>query len=186
MRSPASRRFVLGCTFAVLLVALILHFVFCRCPDSVTQGAGDAPVGAQGPGDGNLRVTLADPAWSFTISGNATEPISPGVSAPLDLSLTNPHAFALTAADLRVTVQKVNAPNADDAHPCTIGDFAVDQASSAIEVTVAAHSTRTLSNLGLPRAKRPHVGMLDRSVNQDGCKGASLTLAYTASGTPER
>jgi hypothetical protein len=30
------------------------------------------------------------------------------------------------------------------------------------------------------------VGMLNRSVNQDGCKGASLTLAYTASGTLER
>jgi hypothetical protein len=186
---PASRRFVLGCALAVLVVVIILHFVFCRCcPDSVTYGAGhagDAAVGSQGAGDGTRRAALVDSAELFTISGNTTEPISPGVRAPLDLRLTNPHAFALTATGLRVSVQKVSAPNADNAHPCTIGDFAVDQASSDMQITVAARATSTLSNLGIPRAKQPHVGMLNRPVNQDGCKGASLTLAYTASGTLE-
>ena len=87
---------------------------------------------------------------------------------------------------LSVRVQKVSAPNADDAHPCAIADFTVGQASSSIKITVAAGATSTLSSLGLTRATMPQVGMLDRPANQDGCKGASLTLAYTASGTLDK
>ena len=105
--------------------------------------------------------------------------------APLDLSLTNPNDSAMSVTDLRVRVQKVSAPNADAAHPCAAGDFAVAQGSSSRKITLAARATRTLSNLGLPRASWPHVGMLNRPANQDGCKGASLTLAYTASGSLE-
>jgi hypothetical protein len=222
VRRRASKRLVLGCTFAVLVVVLILHLFFCRWPASVTPGAGGPTVSTpgaggptastpgaggptastpgaggptvstpgaggptastQGPRDRPPRVARVDQAGSVTISGNTTELISPGVRVPLDLKLTNPHAFALTATGLRVTVQKISAPHADNAHPCTIGDFAVDQPSSGLKITVAAHSTRTLSNLGLPPTSLPHVGMLNRPVNQDGCKGASLTLAYTASG----
>jgi hypothetical protein len=174
MSNVASKRFVLGCSFAVLIVVLVLHFVFCR-----------ATTGMISAGDGTLGAGLADSPASFSIEGYATEPISPGVRAPLDLKLTNPHDAPMSVTDLRVTVQKVSAPNADDAHPCGVGDFAVDQASSGIEITVAGRATSTLSNLGIPRAKQPHVGMLNTPANQDGCKGASLTLAYTASGTLE-
>jgi hypothetical protein len=175
MSDVASRRFVLGCTFAVLIVMLLLHFVP-RCPFAGTTDSGAGPGGAG----------LAGPAGPFTIEGSTIEPLSPGVRAPLDVRLTNPHDFPMSVADLRVRLQKVSAPNANDAHPCAVGDFAVDQASSGIEITVAARATSTISSLGIPRAKQPHVGMLNRPANQDGCKGASLTLAYTATGTLEQ
>jgi hypothetical protein len=167
------RRYARGLALAaVLAVALLLLLVDC-----------DSTSGARAVGNGTGDTGLGSSSASFTIAGSATESISPGVKAPLDLKLTNPHDFPMSVTDLRVTVQKVSAPNADNARPCSIGDFAVGQASSKITITVAARATSALSSLGLARAAWPQVGMLDRSVNQDGCKGASLTLGYAASGT---
>ncbi|MEP7192746.1 MAG: hypothetical protein ABI903_07760 [Actinomycetota bacterium] len=172
MSNVARRRFVLGCVLAVLILALIL-FVS-RGPISDKTDAGAGAGGA---------TALVGSAGSFTIRGNTTEAISPGVKASLDLLLTNPHAFPMSVTDLNVRVQKVSAPNADDAHPCAVGDFAVDQASATAKITLTARSTTALSGLGLARTTWPQVGMFNRLANQDGCKGASLTLAYTASGT---
>ncbi|MHB8273466.1 MAG: hypothetical protein ACYDC9_01650 [Dermatophilaceae bacterium] len=167
---------VLGFVLAVLLGLLLGRVVDSR-PTASANGTGT------GTGDGPGGAEVAGSTRSFSIYGNAANPISPGVRAPLDLALTNPQDVPMSVTGLSVRVQKVSAPNADDAHPCVVGDFTVEQASSGITITVAARATSTLSGLGLPRATWPQVGMLDRSVNQDGCKGASLTLGYTATGT---
>ena len=180
MSNAASKRFVVGCTLAGLIVALILHLVFCGWSDAVTHRA-DADAA-----DKARTAVQVVSAGSFTIDGNATAPISPGVRTPLDLSLTNPHDVPMVVTGLRVRVQKVSAPNAHGLKPCASGDFSVNQASSSPRVVVAAGSTSTLSSLGLSPATLPHVGMLNRSANQDGCKGASLTLEYAATGTLER
>lgn len=163
---------VLGFLLAVLTGVLVLAFVSCS-PIAGTTGAGDGAGGAD----------VGDASRSFTIAGNASKPTSPGVMAPLDLSFTNPNDTPMSVTDLRVTVRKVSAPNADAGHPCAVGDFAVNQAARGLKVTVATRATSTLSSLDLPHDQWPHVVMLQRSVNQDGCKGASLTLAYAASGT---
>lgn len=169
----ARRRYARGLALAaVLAIVTLLLLVDC-----------DPTGGALAAGDGSGGAGLKDSSASFTIEGDATEPISPGVRTPLDLRLTNPHDVPMSVTDLSVTVQKVSAPNADNAHPCSIGDFSVDQASSSITIKVAARATNALSSLGLARTAWPQVGMLDRSANQDGCKGASLTLGYAASGT---
>lgn len=171
-KHDARRRYVRELVLvAVLAVFILLLLVDC-----------DPTGGASGAGDGSGGAGLNDSSMSFTIEGNASESISPGVSAPLDLKLTNPHDVPMSVTGLRVKVRGVTAPNADEVHPCAVGDFTVDQASSTLEITIAARSTSTLNDLGLARAKRPHVGMLERSVNQDGCIGASLTLGYSASG----
>ncbi|MDX6372101.1 MAG: hypothetical protein QOD98_1089, partial [Nocardioidaceae bacterium] len=44
-----------------------------------------------------------------------------------------------------------------------------------------AGTAGTLSSFDVPSAALPHVAMLDRSVNQDGCKGATVNLTYTIS-----
>lgn len=179
----ARTRFMLGCVLTVLILVPLLLFVS-RGLISDKTGTGGAGAGlGTNAGTGTGGAALAESAGSFTIEGNATEPISPGVMASLDLLMTNPHAFPMSVTDLSVRVQKVSAPNADDAHPCTVGDFAVDQASRSGKITLAARSTIALSSLGLESTTWPQVGMLNRPANQDGCKGASLTLAYTASGT---
>jgi len=177
MSSAPRKRDVLGWTMAVVGLALLIRLAFYGplfyAPISDPTGAGG------GTGDALPRLSSS----SFTIAGTTVDPISPGAMAPLDLELTNPHAIPLLVTDLSVTVREVNAPNASGVTPCVIGDFAVDQAaSSRIKISVAPRATITLSSLGLARATWPQVGLLNTSVNQDGCKGASLMLAYTASG----
>jgi len=169
-RRQYARGIVFGAVLAGVLSLLLIDRNLTAGSSGVGTGTSDA-------------VPLAGSTPSFTIQGNATQPISPGAGASLDLKLTNPHDVPMSVTDLRVTVQKVSAPNADVDHPCAVGDFTVGQASSSIPITVAAHATSALSSLGLARTSWPHVGMLDRSTNQDGCKGASLTLGYAASGT---
>ena len=120
---------------------------------------------------------------SFTIEGNASQVLFPGVTVPLDLQITNPFAFPMSVSGLTVSVHEVNAPNSSSFRPCSVADFVLVQASSNAEITVAVGSTSSLSALGLAPGTWPRVGMLNRTVNQDGCQGGGLTLRYTASGT---
>lgn len=178
MSTIALKRYARGSLLVVLgfFLAVLLGLLLSRGDDNrqttSASGAGNVAGGAAG----------GDASKSFTIAGNALKLISPGVMAPLDLSFTNLDDAPMSVTNLRVTVRKVIAPNANAAHPCAVGDFTVSQAASGFKVTVAARATSTLSSFDLPLAQWPEVGMLQRSVNQDGCKGASLTLGYAAYG----
>jgi hypothetical protein len=148
----------------------------------VCLGAWGVFRGARDDDGGSGRAGVDGSSASFTISGNAAAHIAPGVQAALDLVLTNPQDVPMSVDALHVTVQAVIAPNADESHPCGAHDFALDQASSRLVLSLPAHSRSSLSSLGVPGASQPQVGMVNRAVDQGGCKGASLTLAYTASG----
>jgi len=170
MGDVASKRGLLGWVMVVLTLVSLLCFVF------------SGSIRVPSAGDGNRGAGPDSSTAAFTIHGNAAELISPGVEAFIDLEFTNPHDFPISVTELGVTVRDVSAPNADDIHRCAVGDFTVDQAPSSVRITLSARSTTTLSGLGIARTTWPRVGMRDRSFNQDGCKGASLALNYTAFG----
>jgi hypothetical protein len=113
-------------------------------------------------GDGDAVVD--HPPASFSISGDVAEPFFPGGSAPLDLEISNPLDTDLVVSDL------------------VVDDFAVEQLSLPDDLIVAAGSTAALTDLGVPAEDLPRVLMLDTESNQDGCKGASFALAYSAVG----
>jgi hypothetical protein len=117
---------------------------------------------------------------SFQIDGNASETISPGVSVPLDLRFMNPHEEPLTVSRLTVTIRQLTTPGADELHPCSLKDFELTQMSREITLVLPPASTTSLRDLDIPRADRPHIGMPNRSVNQDGCRGATVKLGYAA------
>jgi len=187
MSIVAVRRYLFGLFWTAVSGVLVWQLVAGGTTAGPTPGSPTGPTvrttdGAQGVGSYPLVIS----SGLFTIAGTAAKPISPGMRAPLDLRLTNPHDTALSVSDLKVTVRRVSAPHADGAHPCAIGDFAIDQVPAGLVITVPARAISKLSGLGVARAKLPHVGMLNRPVDQDGCKGASLTLAYAASGALDR
>jgi hypothetical protein len=62
------------------------------------------------------------------------------------------------------------------------GDTVHEAPPSDLVVTVAAHRSTTPLAEEVLQMSWPEVVMLDSSANQDGCKGASLRLRYTASG----
>jgi hypothetical protein len=78
-------------------------------------------------------------------------------------------------------VSNVTAPGQDAAHPCTAEDFSVQQFSGPYGFQLPESSNNTLASLGIPESQWPRVAMVDRPVNQDGCKGASLTLDFAGS-----
>ena len=56
------------------------------------------------------------------------------------------------------------------------------QAPDGIDLTLPPQATTSLSALSVPSTQWPQVGLRNTSVNQNGCKGASLTLEFSASG----
>lgn len=173
MSDVARNRYLWSCVLTLLGVFVLLRFVAYDPTDDAANG------------EGMSGVELGGGAATFTIEGNAIGAISPGGMVPLDLEFTNLHDLAISVSDLSATVQEVSAPRGTDTNPCSVGDFAVDQASRSLDITIAGGASSTLSSLDLPRRMWPQVRMLNPSVNQDGCKGASLTLAYSATGALE-
>lgn len=137
--------------------------------------------GAGERGDGLGRGALDSPEDSFSLSGDLAEMITPGVFVPLDLSIANPTETSLLVTELEVRVSDIDAPNATDDLSCSVDDFDVEQMDAPVALVVDAGVTASLSGLDLPRSAWPQVGMpLDETINQDGCKGATLTLSYSA------
>jgi hypothetical protein len=175
MKALISRRRVLLCLAAVLGWAL-LHTVSAVVATGPAARASDT---GSGTGGGELAASTG----SFVIEGDSVSLLGPGIMAPLDLKFTNPQAVSMSITDVTVTVLKVRSSSADRGHSCAVADFTVDQVSPGLQINIAPRAARTLSNLEVPSSQWPKVGLPMRSFNQDGCKGASLTLGFTASGT---
>ena len=139
------------------------------------------PGGSSGSGGG--AATADD---SFTISGDLAEPVSPGAAIPLDLSITNTHTSPLVVSDVTVIVQSIHAPNATESRPCSTDDYEVLQMPVTLTLLVGSRTSSSLAELDVAQEDWPQVGMIDAASNQDGCKSASLELAYTATGKFDR
>lgn len=185
MSEVARKRDVLASVAALLGGLLLIRLVACGPVGDVAIGIATATRSAS-VADGTGLVSSATPSASLAIDGNLPEPITPGALAPLDLDLTNPYDHPVVVADLNVRVLEVSAPHADADHLCTVHDFTVAQVPRGVVLTLAAGETRSFSSLGLPSSQWPRVGLANSSTNQDGCKGASLTLQYTSTGTRPR
>ena len=83
--------------------------------------------------------------------------MTPGVWASLDLSLTNSGDTAILVSGLNVSLGGVSAPNADDDHPCTVADFAVEQADDSLALRLEPGERSSLSTHQLPVASWPQV-----------------------------
>ncbi|MCW2756418.1 MAG: hypothetical protein JWO46_164 [Nocardioidaceae bacterium] len=115
---------------------------------------------------------------TFTISGSADRLLAPGApSGAMDLALTNPANAALKVTSLTVTVTGTNHAG------CGPENYAVTAYGGPFPLAVPANSTRTLQQLGVPRAQWPQVAMLNLPVNQDACKGATVQLHLAGTGS---
>ena len=124
------------------------------------------------------RVAHASPV---VITGRVRGPLSPGVSRSINLTFANPSSQAVTLRSVTVTVLKISAPLADAQHPCTRADFRV-RPMRTVTLVVPRRGSTSLVRLAVPLSQRPHLKMRNRPVNQDGCKGAHLTLGYRGYG----
>ncbi len=136
----------------------------------------------------SLRLVVSRPTRrSFPITDSRLRgTLAPGVSLPVDLRLSDPYGFALRVLSLSVRVRSVGAPNASHAHPCTTHDFVSSAFLGHYGFRLASHRTVSLGGLGFSARRWPHVAMIDRPVNQDGCKQAIVALGYSGAATAAR
>lgn len=135
--------------------------------------AGPSPGGGTGP--------VAIPQVSIT--GNPGAPLEPGVAQGIDLQLTNANTLPVAISGLAASVRSISAPRATASLPCSLSDFSMQQYSGTFPLTVPASSTRSLAQLGVQPAFWPQVSIINRPTDQDGCQGATVTLAYSGSAT---
>jgi hypothetical protein len=129
--------------------------------------------------DSVRRVHGHEEVWvgRVWISGTVKTQLSPGVSAPITVTFHNSNPEVITMRRLRVRIAGVSAPRADAAHPCTPADFEVKQLRTR-KLVIPARRATDLAGLGIPVLRWPTLAMRNRPVNQDGCKGASITLRF--------
>jgi hypothetical protein len=127
---------------------------------------------------------------SFSISGNAnTAKLYPGLRTPVDPRISNPYSSTgLSISSISATLTGVSAPGA-----CSLQDFSLQQldATAYPVVVPAGVQNATLSSLiqqthpswtaqQVSKAL-PQLTLVNRPVNQDGCKNASISFHYTSS-----
>lgn len=116
----------------------------------------------------------------FSITGSPDGPLSPGTARAVDLTFSNPHADAITVTSLSVSVTATDRPTACPVSP----NFTVTQFGPPYTgLVLPARGRTSLSALGIAEARWPRVAMVETGRNQDGCRGAALTLSFT--GTAE-
>jgi hypothetical protein len=128
---------------------------------------------------------------AFGITGNAVGQLSPGVTRPLALRLSNPYNFSI-----RVTGITVSATGAvKDSHQdprCSLPTDVFTSGTTILStaarfIDIAANSSRDLSSYLAPSAAWPadwpSITMRNTSSNQDDCKNTTFTLSYTGTAT---
>jgi hypothetical protein len=100
---------------------------------------------------------------------------------PINPSMSNRNHYRLTMTWLTVTVRSVTAPQATLAWRCSQAVFAVS--NYAGHVFTGPSGSSTLQRDRVPKGQWPTASMLNRPVNQDGCKSAPLNLVYHGTAT---
>lgn len=138
---------------------------------------GTIALGACAVAAGGAGAANAAPGDPFTISGDLDRTLFPGGSGLLDLRLTNVSDGDLTVGEITVQVASVTT---QPQQTCLVADFAVTQIDAARQFALPANTSRTLTELGMTAADLPQVSMTNTSVNQDGCKRATVNLVFNA------
>jgi hypothetical protein len=122
-----------------------------------------------------------DAVWTggIQITGGVRGPLSPGVVSPIAIRINNPNHKVVLMQRVRVKIAGISAPHADATHRCTKVDFEIHQ-MPRLELRVPAARVTDLGGLGLSVASWPTLAMRNLPSNQDGCKGATITLHFRA------
>ncbi len=138
----------------------------------------------------SASLTVLFDGKGFVISGNATVQLAPGVTAPLDLLLSNPNNRALSITNL-------SAVAATGSDTCTVDNYAVKQFSGSYPISLSAGAqNKKLSELlaaaGVPTkditGQLPALQMLNLNRNQDACRSpafSTIKVSYSGSATGE-
>jgi len=123
----------------------------------------------------SVTLVVEQPGVPFDVGGpvGLTTLLAPGVTVPLNLSITNSNTVPVHVTALKVTIAGTDKAGCERENytstPYSGGGF-----------TVAAGATdASLQQLGIPQTAWPTLTMIDLpTTNQDACKGAQVSLSY--------
>jgi len=129
------------------------------------------------PFPGQTYTVTAATGMPFTIAGNATTTLYPGVSSPINLVFTNPNSVPITVTTVTATITGTSAT------ACTVTpNFVIgQQLSPSAVVVVPANSTKSLSDLGVAMGYWPTITMVETHTNQNVCASKSVSIGFTGS-----
>lgn len=122
------------------------------------------------------RATAATTGQPFSISGGYGGLLYPGKTADLTLRVVNPNGEAIVVESLTVTIQPGSSKPGCDG-PANL-QITPSNVSVANPLTVPANGSVTLPAGGV---SAPQVTMRNLATNQDACKGATFSFAYSGS-----
>ncbi len=122
----------------------------------------------------STTVAGPDSAPALSVSGNAAQGFSPGVTQAINVVLTNAYSTPVTVYSGSLTVS-VSSSNPS----CSVSTNFVVRHGLNATVTIPGSSSKSLSALSVPTSKWPTVAMIETHTDQDACQGANLTFTYS-------
>ena len=157
MRSLFTRKRVIAMSVVAVLAVAAAAFAYWTTSGS---GTGSASTGTSS-------------AVSVSQVGSISN-LKPGSTAQaIDFKISNGSSDNQFISAVAVSISSVDAPNADATHPCDASDFTVVQPSAINEDLTSGDHTYSPSGATL--------ALKNTASNQDGCKGATVHLAFNAS-----
>ncbi|HEY2216210.1 MAG TPA: hypothetical protein VGH21_01860 [Solirubrobacteraceae bacterium] len=155
-------------------VALGAHTFQVEAQDAV--GNTSAPTSYSWTVAKEVKETKETSGKPFTVTGNASGPLAPGMGRSLSITLTNPNNVVITVTALSASVAAGSSKAGCDG-PTNL-QLTQSNLSSSNTLTIPANGQVTLPSGAV---SAPQVQMLDLPVNQDACKGAAFKFTYSGS-----
>jgi hypothetical protein len=100
--------------------------------------------------------------------------LKPGSAAQaIDFKISNPASENQFISSVAVSISSVTGPNIDETHPCSAADFTLVQPNAINQDLPSGDTAFSPSGASL--------ALKNTASNQDGCKGATVNLAFNAS-----
>ena len=128
---------------------------------------------ASGAGTGTAATDAASGA--LTITGDAVSGLAPGQTVALTGTIVNPNNY-----DVRVSSLQIDSIAVDAAHlgaGCTLANYSFSNTPVTVNTTLQETNPGATDTVAFPAGLT--VTMLETGVNQDVCKGATITVDYS-------
>jgi len=126
-------------------------------------------------------VVVALWGGSFGLDGTTPRALHPGTTVPINVRISNPHFYPIVVSDLRVRIASITP--AHKGVTCRISNYTLTQASN-FSVRLDPFSSASMKSISSSSSDWPTLhltGNLDKI--DSGCQGATVNLAYSASGS---
>ena len=126
--------------------------------------------GGSGSGSAATGTTVG-----ITVTQTSTPTgLYPGATAaPLAGKFNNTNAATVYVNEVNASISSVTGPNITVPNPCTAADYQLNGFPVQVDAEVPAGSAQG-------NWTGPSVQLLNTASNQDGCKGATVNIAYTS------